>query len=104
VKFDRNRNVGITINNYVSTYNKSLIALNAGWNTRSDTEEGYFNFCVSLNMLLGFCENYKHVIVNARHKLILIRSRNNNNCLIRDPATNPTLELFKVQWRMRTYY
>jgi len=54
VKFDRNRNVGITIKNYVSTYNKSLIALNAGWNTRSDTEEGYFNFCVSLNMLWAF--------------------------------------------------
>ena len=41
---DRNRNVGITsiIKNYsLTSYDKSLIALNAGWNTRSDTEEGH---------------------------------------------------------------
>ncbi|KYN21467.1 hypothetical protein ALC57_06166 [Trachymyrmex cornetzi] len=103
VEIDRNRNVGITstIKNYVSlTYDKALIALNAGWNSRSDTEEGHFNFCVPLNMLLGFCEDYKRVVVNARHELILIRTRNDNNCLIGKPVTEPEIELFKVQWRM----
>jgi len=67
VEIDRNRNIGITstIKNYVSmTYDKSLIALNARWNSRSK-EEGYFNFCVPLNMLLGFYEDYKHIIINA---------------------------------------
>jgi len=39
-------------------------------------------------------------VINARHELILIRARNDNNCLTRDPATEATLELFKVQWRM----
>ncbi|KYN28037.1 hypothetical protein ALC57_02555 [Trachymyrmex cornetzi] len=103
VEIDRNRNVGITstIKNYVSmTYDKALIALNAGWNSRSDTEEGYFNFCVPLNMLLGFCEDYKRVVVNARNELILIRARNDYNCLVGNPATEPEIELFKVQWRM----
>ncbi|KYN14185.1 hypothetical protein ALC57_13604 [Trachymyrmex cornetzi] len=103
VEIDRNRNVGITstIKNYVSmTYDKALIALNAGWNSRSDTEEGYFNFCMPLNMLLGFCEDYKRVVVNARHELILIRARNDYNCLVGNPATEPEVELFKVQWRM----
>ncbi|KYN15988.1 hypothetical protein ALC57_11767, partial [Trachymyrmex cornetzi] len=103
VEINRNRNVGITsaIKNYVSlTYDKALIALNAGWNSRSDTEEGYFNFWVPLNMLLGFCEDYKRVVVNARHELILIRARNDNNCLMGNPATEPAVELFKVQWRM----
>ena len=37
---------------------------------------------------------------DARRKLILIRVRNNNNCLTGDPATEPTLKLFKVQLRM----
>jgi len=67
VEIDRNRNIGITstIKNYVSmTYDKSLIALNARWNSRSK-EEGYFNFCVPLNMLLGFYEDYKRIIINA---------------------------------------
>ncbi|KYN15785.1 hypothetical protein ALC57_11991 [Trachymyrmex cornetzi] len=48
VEIDRSRNAGITstLKNYVSlTYDKALIALNAGWNSRSDTEEGHFNFC-----------------------------------------------------------
>jgi len=65
VKIDRNRKVGITstLKNYVSmTYDKTLIALNARWNSRSDMEEGHFNFCVPLSMLLGFCEDYKGLI------------------------------------------
>ena len=40
------------------------------------------------------------MVINARHELILIRARNDNNCLTGDSATEPTLELFKVQWRM----
>jgi len=71
VEIDRNRNVRIisTIKNYVlMMYDKALIAVNAEWNIRSDTKEGYF--CGSL---LGFCEDYKRVVVNARHELILIR-------------------------------
>jgi len=60
MEIDHNRNVGIisTIKNYMSlTCDKSLIALNAGWNTRSNTEERHFNFCVPLNMLLDFCKD-----------------------------------------------
>jgi len=71
-----------------------VILRNAGWDAQT-TATGYFNFCVSLYVLLGFCEDYKRVVINTRHELILIRMRNNNNCLTGDPATEPTLELFK---------
>ena len=92
VEIDRNRNVSITntLKNYMSmTYDKALIALNSGTldPTRRDT------FCVSLNMLLGFCENYKRVIVNVCHELILIRARNNYNGLVGNSATEPEIEL-----------
>ena len=43
VEIDRNRNVDITsmFKNYVSMmYDKASIALNAEWNSRSDTKEG----------------------------------------------------------------
>ena len=103
VEIDRNRNVSITntLKNYMSmTYDKALIALKDKCNSRSDTEEGHFNFCVPLSMLLGFCEDYKRLIVNARHELILIRARNDNNCLVGNPVTESEVELFKVQWRM----
>ena len=64
------------------------------------TSDEYFNFCVSLSILLGFCEDYKRIVINACHEIISIRARNNNNCIVGDPATEPTLKLFKIQWRM----
>ena len=44
---------------------------------------GYFNFCVPLHVI-GLCEDYKRVIINARHELILIRARNDNNYIVGD--------------------
>ncbi|XP_024875671.1 uncharacterized protein LOC112457032 [Temnothorax curvispinosus] len=112
VEIDRNRNVGITslIKNFVSlTAERSRKLQNAGWTVikenvgpRLRTKIDDFNFCVPLNVLLGFCGDYKHVVINARHELILIRSRNDANCIITKPERhkNPTITLLKVQWRM----
>ncbi|XP_036144961.1 uncharacterized protein LOC118646369 [Monomorium pharaonis] len=102
VEIDRNRNVGITssLKNYVTmSSDRSVIARNAGWDPWNPPN-GYFNFCVPLNMLLGFCEDYRCVVINAHHELILIRACNDNNCLVGEPAREPEIELFKVQWRM----
>jgi len=74
VEIDRNRNVGITsiLKNYVTvSSDRSVILRNAGWDALT-TAAGYFNFCVPLYVLLGFCEDYKRVVINARHELILI--------------------------------
>jgi hypothetical protein len=112
VEIDRNRNVGITssIKNFVSlTAERSRKLQNAGWTVIEDNVEprsrfkiGDFNFCVPINVLLGFCEDYKRVVINARHELILIRSRNDTNCIITKPErhNNPRITLLKVQWRM----
>ncbi|XP_072744040.1 uncharacterized protein [Anoplolepis gracilipes] len=104
VEIDRNRNVGITctIKNYISlTHERSKILHNAAWNiVAKNSDEGYFNFCVPLNMLLGFCEDYKRIVINACHELILICSRNDNNCLFGAQAAEAEIELQKIQWRM----
>ncbi|XP_011858413.1 PREDICTED: uncharacterized protein LOC105555972, partial [Vollenhovia emeryi] len=102
VEIDRTRNVGITITlkTYVSTSFDKMISLkNAAWDVSNNGKED-FNFCVPLSMLLGFCEDYKRVVINARHELILIRSRNDSNCLFGAIALEPQLEIFKIQWRM----
>ncbi|XP_050454999.1 uncharacterized protein LOC126853375 [Cataglyphis hispanica] len=102
VEIDRNRNVGITstLKNYVTiSSDRTVIMRNAGWDAQTNAN-GYFNFCVPLYMLLGFCEDYKRVVINARHELILIRSRNDNNCLIGNLALEPVINIFKIQWRM----
>ncbi|XP_070170836.1 uncharacterized protein [Polyergus mexicanus] len=102
VEIDRSRNVGITstLKNYVTiSSDRTVIMRNAGWDSPINTN-GYFNFCVPLYMLLGFCEDYRRVVINARHKLILIRSRNDNNCLIGNLVLEPVIDIFKIQWRM----
>jgi len=43
-------------------------------------------------MLLGFCEDYRRIVINTRHELILIDSRNDNNCLIDDPTGNRIIQ------------
>ncbi|XP_070162993.1 uncharacterized protein [Polyergus mexicanus] len=105
VEIDRSRNVGITstIKNYASlTVERSKILKNAGWDLLATTHSsiGDFNFCVPLNVLLGFCEDYKRVVINARHELILIRARNDNNCVISRETQEPKIVLLKIQWRM----
>ncbi|XP_070165626.1 uncharacterized protein [Polyergus mexicanus] len=87
VEIDRNRNVGITstIKNYASlTVERSKILKNAGWDLLATTHSsiGDFNFCVPLNVLLGFCEDYKrviqwrmpHIVLNDVNKLRLLRT------------------------------
>ncbi|XP_018406519.1 PREDICTED: uncharacterized protein LOC108782690 [Cyphomyrmex costatus] len=110
-EIDRNRNVGITtlLKSYISFSGDFTHQMeNAGFVhpvfdydvRRLVTQDGYFSFYVPLSTLFGFCEDYKRVVINARHELILIRARNDNNCIVGDAATEPKLELFKIQWRM----
>lgn len=37
--------------------------------------DGYFHVFIPLSMILGFAEDYRKIVVNAEHKLILIRSK-----------------------------
>ncbi|EZA54933.1 hypothetical protein X777_05474 [Ooceraea biroi] len=61
VEIDRNRNVGITstLKNYTTLLpDRALILTNAGWDIAYQrVVEGDFNFCIPLNMLLGFSED-----------------------------------------------
>ncbi|XP_011858102.1 PREDICTED: uncharacterized protein LOC105555684 [Vollenhovia emeryi] len=104
VEIDRNRNVGITstIKNYISlTSNELDILQNVGWGEPNVSDSGSFSLCVPIRILLGFCEDYKRVVVNARHELILIRAHNDNNCIVATAsAKNPKIVLSRVQWRM----
>ncbi|XP_050447455.1 uncharacterized protein LOC126849553 [Cataglyphis hispanica] len=77
------------------------ILQNAGWDFAAKSRlVDDFNFCVPLSVLLGFCEDYKRVVINARHELILIRERNDHNCLVSLESHEPKILLLKIQWRM----
>lgn len=104
VEIDRTRNPGIvtTLKNYISyNENESKMLYNAGWSPTESikADKLYFNFCVPLNMLLGFAEDYKKIILNAKHELILIRSRTDENAVIA-PTDEVVVNIFKLQWKM----
>lgn len=55
------------------------------------TADDILIFACRSTLWLGFCEDYKRVVINVRHELILIRAHN-NNYLVRDPAAELMLE------------
>ncbi|XP_024872561.1 uncharacterized protein LOC112455091 [Temnothorax curvispinosus] len=94
VEIDHCRNVGITstFQNYVTvSSDRNVILRNAGWEPHNNVN-GYFNFCVPLNLLLGFCEDYKrviqwrmpHVVLNEIKKLSMLRALEDGRYLSMD--------------------
>ncbi len=75
VEIDRNRNATITsmLKNYVSmTNDKTLIALNARNGTLDSTWRKDILILHAAQHAVSFCEDYKRLMINARHELILI--------------------------------
>lgn len=101
---DSCKNVGITstIKGYLSLQKKDMSRMRlASWNIASDTtaNEGYLNFCIPLSSILGFAEDHHPVVINAKHELILVRSRSDVNCYT--GANNlATIAIDKIQWRI----
>lgn len=85
IVFDCNRNVGITstMKTYLSHVNNELLRFNnagldaVGGSSIVTDSEGYFNVCILFRLLLGFCGDFKNVIVNTKQELVLIRSSSN---------------------------
>lgn len=105
VEIDRIKNVGIT------TTLKSYVALSAGeskagevWGWKLDGFEidsnGIFSALIPLRNVLGFAEDYKKIIINNKHELILTRSNTNLNSVKIDDDDSISIQLEKVQWRI----
>lgn len=104
LEIDKNRDVGntSTLKNYISlNENESKMLLNAGWSPENNIQHhnGNFNFCIPLKMLLGFAEDYKKIIVKAKHELILIRSRTDLNAII-SSTDDIKFKIGKIQWKV----
>ncbi|XP_033225944.1 uncharacterized protein LOC117178630 [Belonocnema kinseyi] len=82
---------------------------NAGWlnipegTKRLNNDEGYFDVTVPLSMILGFAEDYGKIFVNAKHELVLTRSRSDINAIVQarqEPGTEEQfkISIHKVEW------
>lgn len=103
-EIDRCKNVGIT--GLMKGY-PSLSPSNVGSTTASGflttavntNIPGTFEYRVPLNMLLGFAEDYKKIVMHVKQELILVRNRNDINCFIGE-HDNVKIAITKIQWKI----
>lgn len=106
IEIDRTKNCGITttMKGLVSYGKESDHALEGmGWNmgTIKEITDGDFSFTVPLSHLLGFAEDYRKVVMNAKHELILNRSNSNVNCgTVKDVAKEIDVNITRIVWRV----
>lgn len=104
-EIDRCKNVGITstMKGYISfTPNDMKRLKTAGWTETGDSEAivtGSFSYLLPLKILLGFAEDYSTILLNAKHELIIIRSRSNLNSLVGEHNIG-NISINKIQWRV----
>lgn len=101
---DSCKNVGITstLKGYVSYVPSSMSRLQiASWKKESNEQAtaGYINFCIPLRSIFGFAEDYRKIVMNMKHELILLRSRNDTNCFVGQNNIS-TIQINKIQWRI----
>lgn len=102
IEIDRCKTVGITtaMKGFVSIPSKNRESVKmSSFGLDAAVTELNFSYCIPLKMVLGFAEDYKKIVMNMKHELILVRSRNDVNCF-NGTADIFTITLNKVQWRM----
>ena len=106
IEIDRNKNVGLTrlMKGYASlSPSQNSITENAGWLDVGETKqltnnEGYFNVCIPIAMILSFGEDYRKIMINAKHELILTRSKTNTKAVVQTAhLANGNFEDFKIE-------
>lgn len=104
IEVDKVKNVGITttMKGYASLNSTDKIGYAiAGWDNSASIidKKGYFSASIPLKLLLGFAEDYKFMIVNAKQELVLIRSRSDAN--VYKSETEYKINIAKIQWRIK---
>ncbi|XP_047993592.1 uncharacterized protein LOC125238959 [Leguminivora glycinivorella] len=108
VEIDRTKNCGITTTmkglvSYGTDMEHSLES--SSWNIGKHKvivdKKNDFSYTVPLSHLLGFAEDYKKVIVNAKHELILNRASTNEHCAtVAADSTPIDVTITRIVWRM----
>lgn len=102
VEIDRTKNVGLS----------SLIKLCAALRDTDDNlkevihhyvsknlEARTYKFIIPLKQILGFCDDYRRIIMNAKHELILVRNRKNIFSYLANTESFD-IKVKKIQWKV----
>ncbi|XP_015600802.1 uncharacterized protein LOC107270371 [Cephus cinctus] len=103
IEIDRNKNVGLTslMKGYLSlTPGQRSVMDNAGWvqGDKLTDAAGYFDVSVPLSMILGFAEDYRKIVVNAKHELILTRAKSDVNTIVQTAPEECKVLIQKLEW------
>ncbi|XP_015115539.1 uncharacterized protein LOC107040105 [Diachasma alloeum] len=106
IEIDKVKNVGITtlMKNLISlTPNQNNSMENAGWLGVQEElslvdDGGRFDVSVPLSMLLGFAEDYRKIMINVKHELVLIRAHRDNNAIVQLDKEDVKVTLSKIEW------
>lgn len=106
IEIDRCKNVGLTsLMKGWASLNSNQTFENAGWTYVSDDnslvdDQGYFDLVIPLSMILGFAEDYRKIVVNSKHELILRRSNTDLNAVLQKNTSTadaaPAWDDFKI--------
>ena len=112
IEIDRIKNVGITLTMKLLTASRQSNSIgyyyfNQGFISKSaqnEVKDIVYDVMVPLSIWFGFCDDYRKVILNSRHELIMNRARNSINCVhggseAADSAS-VKIKVSKVEWRM----
>lgn len=101
IEIDRCKQVGITslMKGLVSFQKKNSDVLQLSSFGAYEACNNSFSYCIPLKYILGFAEDFKKIVINMKHELILVRSRNDNNCFIGEHNIL-AITVNKIQWRM----
>lgn len=101
-EIDRCKNPGVTatLKGLISLSAQDQAAYYLATLGQTYTGTGVFECFIPLKMLFGFAEDYRKIIMNAKHELILTRSRNDVNCFV-GAHDNVKFNITKIQWKMQ---
>jgi hypothetical protein len=101
-EIDRCKNVGITstMKGYSSFSPNDMNHLKiATWKVNERAATAAFSCAIPLNTLLGFAEDYQKIVMNAKHELIIVRSRSDINCFV-GAIDVMNIAVTKIQWKV----
>jgi hypothetical protein len=105
VEVDRVKNPGITslLKGYPSIRESEYKAMETSTFSPNDmittNLRASYSLNIPLSLYMGFFEDYKNVVVNMKHELILTRSQSDINCFFGDSDVS-TMNITKIQWRV----
>lgn len=111
IEVDRIKNVGITSTMKLSAASCQANTMGYYYFYKSFTEKTaehdkdmVYDVMIPLSIWFGFCDDYRKVILNSRHELILNRAPSSINCVYGGKtdanATSVKISISKLEWKM----